>query len=373
MSRRRILVVDDEPGMLRAVRRVLEQSYDVVCAESAEEALVSAAEIEPDLALIDIRMPQTDGFELTRKLKDLHPDIDMILMTGSVSESDRKLVQAIRHKVFYFIQKPFDREVLQTLVARCLELRALAEENREHVERLEGVLAEARAFQASLFPRETFAGAVRISAGHLSCDELCGDFYDYTPIGVDRAAFLVADVSGHGAPAAMLTGVVKSAFRSCRDERFSPNEVVERISAGIRTFKSNRFVTLFCGVVDVAEGTLQYVNAGHPPGILCDGAGRVSLLSPTGILVSPVFDTATWSVDRVEFRSAHRLLLYTDGITEAPGESECFGTERLVARVGRGAHGKALIDSVFAEVLEFMHGRPREDDLTLLTVSLDGD
>jgi sigma-B regulation protein RsbU (phosphoserine phosphatase) len=273
--------------------------------------------------------------------------------------------------VFYFIRKPFDREVLQALVGRCFELRTLAEENRKHLERLESVLAEARAFQASLFPRDSARlGPIEIAARHLSCDELCGDFYDFTAVGPDRAAFLVADVAGHGASAAMLTGVVKSAFRSCHGEGCSPEEVVLRIAAGIRTFRANRFVTLFCGLVDAREETLRYVNAGHPPGILCDRAGEVSLLGPTGLLVSPVFDNVTWSAAIVPFRPGHRLLLHTDGVTEAPGESGEFGTDRLVRLVRDGAAGAALVETVVAGVREFQHGRPAVDDLTLLAVSL---
>jgi sigma-B regulation protein RsbU (phosphoserine phosphatase) len=372
MPRRRILVVDDEPGMLRAVRRVLEETYDVVTAESAAEALRAAAESEPDLALVDIRMPGMDGFELSRELQRRWPGLDLILMTGSVTDVDRKLVAAIRQKVFYFIRKPFDREVLQSLVGRCFELRALAEENRRHLDRLEAVLAEARAFQASLFPREAARlGPVEIAGRHLSCDELCGDFYDFTAVGPHRAAFLVADVAGHGASAAMLTGVVKSAFRSCHGEGFSPEEVVARIASGIRTFRSNRYVTLFCGLLDARERTLRYVNAGHPAGILRDAAGGVTLLAATGILVSPVFDSAAWFASTAPFGPGSRLLLYTDGVSEAPGETGELGTERIVRIVQDGAAGPALVDSVVAAVREHLHGRPATDDVTLLTVSLD--
>jgi sigma-B regulation protein RsbU (phosphoserine phosphatase) len=370
MNRRRILVVDDEPGMLRAVRRVLEQTYEVVEAESAADALAALDHVAPDLALVDVRMPGMDGFELSRQLQARRPDLDLILMTGSVTDVDRKLVRAIRQKVFYFIQKPFDREVLQALVGRCLELRGLAEENRAHVERLEAVLAEARGFQAGLFPRGAAdLGRVRIAARHLSCDELCGDFYDYTPVGADRAAFLVADVSGHGASAAMLTGVVKSAFRSCQGERFAPEEVVSRIAAGIRTFRANRFVTLFCGLVDAGRGTLRYVNAGHPAGLLRTEDGRVSQLAPTGMLVSPVFERASWEAVTVPFGAGDRLLVYTDGIPECQGEEGTFGDEPL-ERLVAGATGEALVEAVIAEMTGFLHGRPRLDDVTLLTVSV---
>ena len=119
----RILVVDDEPGMVRAVERVLGGVHRVIGSQSSAGAAALAAEFKPDLVILDIRMPELDGFELMVRLKADHPDVDIIMMTGSLDDLDQKLIRAIRGHAFYFIQKPFDREVLQTLVERCLELR----------------------------------------------------------------------------------------------------------------------------------------------------------------------------------------------------------------------------------------------------------
>ena len=152
MKPARILVVDDEPGMLRAVERVLSGTYHVIGTRSSRDALSVAAEFNPDLAIVDIRMPDLDGFELMARLKARFPELDVILMTGSVDDLDEKLVRAIRSPAFYFIQKPFDREVLKTLVERCVELRWRRAENSRHLKRLETEMAEARAFQQGLLP-----------------------------------------------------------------------------------------------------------------------------------------------------------------------------------------------------------------------------
>jgi sigma-B regulation protein RsbU (phosphoserine phosphatase) len=370
--RERILVVDDDPGMLRTVRRILDRGYEVACASSADEAETLAAQHALDLAILDIRMPGRDGFELMSRLQATRPDLDVILMTGSLDEADEKLVRAVRQKAFYFIQKPFDREVLQTLVERCLELRRLGEENRQQLRRLENVLAEARAFQASLLPQpEARLGRVEIGARYVSCDQLCGDFYDYTACDGDTVAFLVADVSGHGASAAMLTGVVKSAFRSCHREGYEPRAVVERIFAGIQTFRANRFVTLFCGRLRAGEERLDFVNAGHPPAFLWHAKGDPEQLDPTGPLVSPVWDAPRWEQQTRPFRSGQRLLLYTDGLTEAPSGTEFFGVERVDQAIVRAPDGGAeLADILLQDVENFMQGRRPVDDLTLLTVRL---
>ena len=138
--------------MLRAVERVLSEDHHVVGTRLSREALAMADEFHPELAIVDIRMPDLDGFELMAQLKARFPALDVILMTGSVDDLDEKLVRAIRSPAFYFIQKPFDREVLRTLVERCVELRWRREEHRQNLKRLETEMAEARAFQQSLLP-----------------------------------------------------------------------------------------------------------------------------------------------------------------------------------------------------------------------------
>ena len=97
-------------------------------------------------------MPEMDGFQLMEELQSLDPELEVIFMTGSIHEIDAKLIKAIRKDAFYFLQKPFDRGVLLTLVERCLELKRLDRENREHQLRMERELGDARAFQQSLLP-----------------------------------------------------------------------------------------------------------------------------------------------------------------------------------------------------------------------------
>jgi sigma-B regulation protein RsbU (phosphoserine phosphatase) len=366
----RILVVDDEPGMLRAVERVLGRTHHVVGSQSSAHAVAVATEFEPELVILDVRMPELDGFELMARLKSELPDLDIILMTGSVDDLDQKLIRAIRGRAFYFIQKPFDREVLLTLVERCLELRWRRDENRRHLQRLERELGEARAFQQGLLPApEVATDGLVICCRYLSCSELGGDLYDYGS-SAGRTALIVADVSGHGVSAAMLTGVVKSAFRSSDAESYEPAAVVRRVWNSLTAFGSERFVTLFAAVLVAETGRLLYVNAGHPPGLLWKPDGRVERLESTGPLVSPALPARhiQWEQRSVEVAEGDQLLLYTDGVSEAIADDLDWGGERLVTAIGRhAAGGHALLDAILADVTLHLDGRPQLDDLTLLT------
>ncbi len=373
MKPARILVVDDQPGMLRAVERVLGQNHQVIGTTSSRQALELASRDLPDLAILDIRMPDLDGFDLLARLKKEHPGLDVILMTGSITEIDSKLVRAIREKAFYFVQKPFDREVLITLVDRCLEQRRLAEENRRHLRRLENELAEARAFQQSLLPpEESVIGAVTVCCRYVPCSEVGGDFCDYASAGNGRAVLLIADVSGHGASAAMLTGIVKSAFHAAHADGHDPLAVVRRISRALRPFPPDRFVTMICARVHGGEGRLEYVNAGHPPPYLWTAGGTVTALKPTGPIISPAFDVMPWRKEAASFPRGARVLLYTDGITEAPSGDDFFGAARLLEVIGRDSgDGASLLDGILDAVKDFSGGRPQPDDLTLLTARME--
>jgi sigma-B regulation protein RsbU (phosphoserine phosphatase) len=366
----RILVVDDDPGILHALSRILGRKHQVTCVASGPAALDAAPRLRPDLAVVDIRMPEMTGFEVTRHLKTALRDVDVILMTGNAEEPDDNLIQAIDEGAFYFIQKPFDRRVLLALVTRCLELRRLREEREGFLRRVERELAEARQFQLSLLPRPHFQRAgLSIDARYVACTELAGDIYDYVDAGESGVALLIADVVGHGASAAMMTGVVKAAFRASHVDEFEPRAVVERVREGIRDFEASRFVSLCCARLDPAGRELTYVNAGHPEPIVRTNSTQPILLATTApILTSALFDLP-WEQASCAFGPGDSLILYTDGVTEAPRGIELFGAERLIDRVMRGdCRGAELLDEVLKDVAAFTGSSTHHDDVTLLTL-----
>ncbi len=371
MTRHRILVVDDEPGMLRSVERLLQSDHRVATESNARAALELAAEFEPELALLDVRMPELNGFELAAKLREACPDLEVIFMTGSVHELDAQFIRAIREKAFYFIQKPFDRSVLLTLVDRCLELHRLAAQNREYVARLERQLDEARAFQHSMLPQAyPRAKGLALETRYRSCEAVSGDFYDFVEAD-GRLSFLVTDVSGHGVRAAMLLGLVKSAFHNGHGDGYAPGAIVSRISDGLASFDSDRFVTVFCGRVDARSGVLEYVNAGHPAALLWGSNRERTELGLSGPCVSPAFPDIEREESTTDIAPGDQLLVYTDGITEArTGDpNELFGRQRLLRLVTEsGLSGGPLLDAILAAVDEFAAGRPAGDDQTMLSL-----
>jgi sigma-B regulation protein RsbU (phosphoserine phosphatase) len=359
--------------MLRAVERILAADHDVVCVASPADALAQLESTKPDLAICDIGMPRMDGFELMDKLKRARPDLDVILMTG-MSDPDTHMVRAIREKAFYFIEKPFNREVMRTLVERCLELRRLRDERRRNRERIDRELAEARSLQQTMIPpMHAIVQRVVIDARCVACSELGGDIFDYADAGKGCAAVMVADVAGHGVSAAMLTAVVKSAFRSSAADAFEPRSVVRRIARDIAHFSARRFVTLFVARINALRRTVEFVNAGHPPAVMWRDDLNVRQLEPTGPLISPAFGDDEWEQQMLDLHEDGRLLLYTDGVTEATGadHSKQFARDRLIEQVRQFPRGgEPLLDGILGAVRAHAGGRVQLDDFTLLTASL---
>jgi sigma-B regulation protein RsbU (phosphoserine phosphatase) len=183
----------------------------------------------------------------------------------------------------------------------------------------------------------------------------------------------MADVSGHGVSAAMLTGIVKSAFHASHVDGFDPAAVVHRVSMGLAAFSPDRFVTLIAALLSPEERQLRYVNAGHPPLAVWGPAREPLWLRSTGPLVSPVLTTSTWEAPSVTIEEGDHLLLYTDGISEALADDDGRAEGRFTSIIDRASEGGGpLLDLILADVHHELAGRPQPDDLTLLTAKVLG-
>jgi sigma-B regulation protein RsbU (phosphoserine phosphatase) len=235
-------------------------------------------------------------------------------------------------------------------------------------------MADARQFQHSLLPppRLDLPG-LSLAARYVACSELAGDIYDYVPTGDGGVALLIADVVGHGASAAMLTGVVKAAFRASYADGYEPLAVIDRVREGLRDFDPARFVTLCCARLGPDRRALTYVNAGHPEPIARTRAGGPVRLDPTGPLLSSALYDLPCEQEALVLEPGDALLFYTDGVTEARGPGGMFGRDRLVDALMRGdRRGADLLDRLLADVSAFSGSDAHQDDVTVLTLDLAG-
>lgn len=245
-------------------------------------------------------------------------------------------------------------------------------------DRMTEVFNEARKIQASILPRRMpVYGDFEFYGRIVPMESVGGDFYDLIPITDKILGLAIADVSGHGLPAALQVRDIYMGLRMGLARDLKIVRTVERLNQIIhRSTLTSRFVSMFYGELELS-GVFIYVNAGHPPPFHLSAAGEVSFLEEGGAVLGPVAD-ATYERGFVRMRPGDLIVMYTDGLIEAtaPGGTEGdpdseYGVERLieVARRLRGRPAKEIGDAMLADVAAYTGDRDRNDDRTVVVVA----
>lgn len=246
--------------------------------------------------------------------------------------------------------------------------RTLAEDDA----RRRAAVAHARRVQENLLPKPgRGVPGVTIAAVHHPADGVAGDYYDAVPLADGSMLVCVADVVGHGVPAAMVAAVLKVLVLDAAEADPDPGRVVRRVNArfaalGIPDGFASLLVARWCPV----RQTLWYASAGHEPGLLTAGSAPPVPLESTGTLLG-VLEDGEWECVAVPACAGTTLLLLTDGVPEAMDAAGVqFGRSRLAAVVPAAAGGspESLVAAVDAAVRSHLAGRPPDDDYTLVAV-----
>jgi serine phosphatase RsbU (regulator of sigma subunit) len=261
-----------------------------------------------------------------------------------------------------------------SVVLAGLALLIVAEIFREGV-KMRADLETARGIQTSLVAAEVSRhGPVSIHARMQPAAEVGGDYYDVIDLGAGRLAFVVADVAGKGLPAALLMTLLRGSLRSLLSAGLRGTALMTALNTHlVANTPDNRMITCFYGEIDLATGRLIYVNAGHNPPYLYDRDGRRTL-DATAVVLGMI-DGMPFPEASAELRAGSRLLLYTDGVTEAENRAgEQFGDERLEAAVGGPGPSEpaGALDAIIAAVVRFRGTARQSDDITMMLVSREG-
>ena len=227
-------------------------------------------------------------------------------------------------------------------------------------------LEVARRIQLSILPSEfPSSGKFRVAARYVPMTSVAGDFYDFVLADDARVGLLIADVSGHGVPAALIASMVKLAATSQRTQASDPAALLSGMNAALHGNTQSQFVTAAYVYLDAQREELRYSAAGHPPMLLLRN-GAVSEIAENGLILA-AFDFAAYESKTQRLQPKDRLLLYTDGIIEAANTAgEFFGTERLsqVLRESASASAHEAADRIIRAVRGW--ASTQDDDLTVL-------
>jgi sigma-B regulation protein RsbU (phosphoserine phosphatase) len=371
----RVLIVDDVKANVDVLLHALSGDYKLSVALGGQQAIDAIGRCPPDLVLLDIVMPDIDGYEVCRTLRATDVTRELPIMFLSSLEDVNDKARAFEVGANDYLTKPFEILEVKARVRSMLRAKSYADAVKEAAER---DLRIAREIQTGLLPADISAQiqgtGLDVHAALEPAHQVGGDLFEVLPLSRDRVLVAVGDVSGKGIPAALFMAVTMTLLRSLARQGHTVENILRHLNDEL--FVQNprgMFVTLQCLVFDLAKQVVTSASAGHhaavrltpglPPRLVFAATGRVLGLLPSDKICSQM----------CALRRGDTFVLFTDGVSEAfDVHEECFGENRLLwqleAAPGNNARETTL--SVLDGVRRHASGAKQSDDITVVSVRL---
>ena len=369
----RVLIVDDVKANVDILVQALHGDYKLSVALGGSQALDAIGRCPPDLVLLDIVMPDIDGYEICRRLRATEANRELPVMFLSSLEDVNDKTRGFEVGGNDYLTKPFEVLEVKARVRSLLKAKSYAEAVKAAAER---DLRIAREIQTGLLPAnipaEIQGTGLEVHAVLEPARQVGGDLFEVLRLDPDRVLVAVGDVSGKGIPAALFMAVTMTLLRSLARQGSSPEAILGQLNDELlQQNPRGMFVTLQCLVFDLAKRRVTCASAGHhaavritpghAPQLVFTSSGRVLGLLPGDGIVS----------ETLELTTGETFVLFTDGVSEAFDSNEdLFGEERLMAELqtapGRGARETTL--DVLEAVRRHAAGAQQSDDITVVSV-----
>ena len=389
MRFQKIMVVDDEPDLqmliLQKFRKQIQNDvYEFVFAENGQEALQHLNNGSDDITLIlsDINMPKMDGLTLLQKLQEIdNPALKTVIV--SAYGDMENIRTAMNRGAFDFVTKPIDFNDLHLTIEKGLkEITGIRDalDDRKKYMAVQSDLSTAYRIQQKILPQNFPAFPDRkefsIYAEMHPAKDVGGDFYDFFLIDDNHLGFVIGDVSGKGISAAIYMAVARTMIKGIASQILDPAECLSKVNTMlIPESDLSTFVTVFYGVLDIESGVISYCNGGHNlPYLVRNNSTVVQVENTSGILLGKI-EPFEFETKQIQCSSGDRIVLYTDGVTEAMNESnDMYDENRLVQYLKSHQTGDIdkLVKGIIVDVLKFMGKVNQSDDVTLLSLEYRG-
>lgn len=373
----RILVVDDlDLNRDLLTRRIQRLGHEAGIAVNGRDALEKLQQQSWDLVLLDITMPEMDGYETLRRIRADPSSAQLpVVMVSAIDESE-SVVRCLELGADDYLPKPFNPVVLQARIESSLAKKRLQDHKSQLLQALSRELQIGQRIQQGFLPAELpRLEGWSLGASCTPARQVGGDFYDAYSLPGGALAVVVADVCDKGVGAALYMALFRTLLRAmaCQAtlEETLPATLVRSVAFAndyIATVHGheNMFATLFFALLEPDSGRMHYLNAGHEaPFVQQTEGGTLLRLAITGPAVG-LLAGKRCAVRTLTMQPGSRLLLYTDGASEAPGMSRPFGEEALGHALGRQAcSAQEMVDSVRTRLAAHVGVLEPHDDVTL--------
>ncbi|MCX7772024.1 MAG: SpoIIE family protein phosphatase [Clostridia bacterium] len=376
----KILIIDDEKTILDNLKFILElENFKVTAASSGKEGIeLFRSEGDFDCVVSDMRMPGMTGIDVTRAIKEIDPDMGVIILTGH-GDMDNA-VFAMKQGAFDYLNKPVYSDKLLVSIENAIKELHLIRENRKLNEDLirknlyfQHINDSAQQILLHMAPKDSPQfEKLSTSAIYRSCDNVGGDMYDIFQLG-NKIIFYIFDVCGHGILSAVMTMILKTSFQNTKllYEHAGILPDIDKVFKSINlelimNTSSNIYVTIFAGIIDLHTNEITYISAGHIDQYLQTPEGIVPLSSTSTVL--GVFEEATFEPQRVSYRAGDRLFLFTDGLTEIWKKEVIVANEHMQSLIVENGHQsiESAVHAIYDEMISLYGEDSPDDDITIV-------
>lgn len=373
-----ILVVDDTLFNRKLMLEVLETKIDnarYLQAEDGIEAIEIVKTNEVDLVILDLMMPNKNGYEVLKELKNnpLYSDIP-IIVNSSVTDMD-SIKQTLEMGAVDYFTKPLTPEQMEVIIPlKVNNTLKYHEQNRQlkMVSRnINNEMKMAGAFQKalmSMYEDKLYPG-LDLYVYFKACEHLSGDFFELVETGGNRW-FIIADIKGHGAAAAMMSFMVRKMFNNIIRQESQPKDVLEKINKAYHELKIDTELVFFSAFIGKINGNeLTYSNAGHPhPALLSIDINKGRRLDCNGHFIGFMDDT-TYTEETVVLEDEDCILLHTDGLyqgKQTPSVNLNRALANMIYSYSKNPSVKDLTCTVYGEYI--MPDEELQDDITIVAL-----
>lgn len=379
-----ILVIDDEKSILENIKFVLElENYEVITTDSSETGISIFQEKSDqiDTVITDMRMPHYTGMDVLREVRRLVPEMSVIVLTGHGDLENAILT--MKEGAFEYLRKPVNADKLTIAVNNAVIRKSILIENfkmhteiLEHRNYLQGLNDSAHKILLNMLPKKFPAlDDFNFSVKYKSSDDVGGDMYDICDIG-DYLCFYLFDVSSHGILAAVVSVILNSFlqnieynYRQGINTRRFP-EIVEDLNMEMNSNTAqNVFATLFLAFIDKKTKQMYYISAGHITQCKVSN-DKITPLHSTGTILG-VFEDAKYSCNIVNLEKGDKIVLFTDGIVEAPSDDGLFGYDSVEWTLSQNSTLpiEDVVQTLYNTAHDYVKGN-FDDDVTVVGIEI---
>ena len=371
-----ILVVDGSRELVSFACDSLKSDYDTITALNGIEAIEQYNKERPDLIILEVE--ECDGYEVCHKIKEISGRRFTPVIFISNNSDIGSIKKGLQCGAEDYLSKPFHPEELFVRVQATLRTKNLHTQlmkANEIIENERNIIAQIQ--QDLICESHPVIPGLNFYSKYQPSSKASGDYFDLITIDDEHLGVLVADVSGHGTPAAVIMAMKRILLRSFLSKIRSPRETLDILNKILcDNIHSGHFITAFYGVIHLPTRMMKYSSAGHNPPIYVDyNTGNIQELWAGKGFPLMILPDNKMEEHEVQLLQNSKLILYTDGLTEARNpDGVAFGAKRfsrLTLEIGEGLNAEELGAKLMEEVLGYMSGTLFHDDFTLMVVELE--